>query len=249
MVRLTFQPPLFMGSTQMAAIEIIGDDNHVLIDDEFKNMILAAKGVISFPASGAPIIGSLASFSYTSTSPIPPLLAVYSTFPVIGQALVKSGNTYTWYIASSASGRGGTAEAYIFHLPETVPNAGGLLQLFNTQGVLVFDSNLKYAKVERNINYTLAGNLSFPVTPGRKYACVTSTGAGQFQQVPYPPLTRPPLYGVSEQGSRSGFYMTNGLIRTEQFGYSNRNYATTTPPGGSYVQANGTLLAIDVTGL
>ncbi len=233
----------------MARIEILGDDNHILIDDEFKNMVLAAKGVISFPLSGSPIVGSLASFSYESSSPNAPLLAVHSTFPVVGQAFVKNGNVYTWYIASSADGRGGTAEAYVFHLPETVPNAGGLVQLFNEQGVLVFDSNLTYCKVERNLTYTLNGNVSFPVTPGRKYACVTSTGAGEFRQVPYPPLTRPPLYGVSEQGARSGFYMTNGAINTIKFSYSSRQYATSSPPGGTYTKEVGVLLAVDVTNM
>lgn len=233
----------------MAEIEIVGNDGRILINDRYKNMVLTWKGNVTFPSPGSPIIGSLATFSYTLNSAIPPVLAIYSTFPVVVQSMSKVNNTYTWYIASGADGRGGTVEVYVFTLPQNVGDAGGIIHLFNDSGELVFDSNLKYMKVHSNLRHVLGFNTDFAVTPGHKYACVTSTAAGQFQQVPYPPLTQPPLYGVSEQGSRAGAYMRDGFISTRTFGYSSRNYATSQPPSGTYSQQNGVMLAIDVTGM
>lgn len=60
----------------MALIEVIGDDNYVLIDDTFKNMIFAEKKVVSFPVVGGTYSGSVTTVSYTSTEESFPLLAI-----------------------------------------------------------------------------------------------------------------------------------------------------------------------------
>lgn len=236
----------------MAQIEIIGNDNYVLIDDNFKNTVLGQKATINFPVpSDANVKGSVTTFSYTPQGAVnsPPLIAVNSSFPVTVQTMFRSGNTYTWTLVCSSAGRGGSVEAYIFHLPEAVPDAGGMVQLFNAQGVLVFDSNLKYSKVERALAHTLDGGESIAVAPGRKYAAVTSKGAGAYNANNYPPLTRPPLYGVSEIQERSGCYMQNGIIGTQKFIFTDRIFATTSPNIGSFEKLTGMLLIFDVTGM
>ena len=235
---------------QMAKIEIFGQDNYVLINNTYKNLILAQKGVVSFAAMpNPPNIGSRTQYSYNGGSTTPPLLAIYSTFPIVVQTMQRSGTSFTWQIICGADGINKSAEIFIFDLPQNVPNQQGILQLFNTVGELVFDSSLQYSKVERMFPYTLTGNSGFDVNPARKYAAVTSKAAGQFMASPYPPLTQPPLYGVLEQTSYSGFYMQSGRVNTQQFGWRMRTYATSQPVTGGYNSPDGVLLVLDVTGL
>lgn len=201
--------------------------------------------------SQANVLGSVRTYVYQSAQATlaPPLLAINSSFPVTVQAMFRSDNTFTWSIVCSAQGRGQTLEVYVFHLPETMPNAGGLLQLFNAQGLLVFDSGLNYCKVERAMPHTLDTPSSITLTTGRKYACVTSMPAGSFYAFGYPPLTRPPLYGVAETSDRCGFYMQNSSVLTGKFTFTYRTYATTSPVIESFEKLNGLLLIFDVTGM
>lgn len=233
----------------MASIEIFGDDNYVLINDTFKNLIFVEKGVVQFPIPGsASILGCSGQYSYSSASSSPPLLAVNSAFPVFVQTVERSGNTYTWTMLGGPQGRGQSAEVFLFHLPETVPDAGGLVQLFDASGTLVFDSSLKYMKVERNLGFALDSNASISVTSGRKYAAITSNWPGEYGASPYPPLTRPPLYGVAETQTRSGFYMGNGFVATQKFTYLYRTYAVSNPVTNTWRKDSGMLLVLDVTG-
>ncbi len=234
----------------MAAIEIVGDDNHVLINDEYKNMILVEKKKVYFEVSPWEMMkGATADVTYTSGLSTPPILALNSGFPVVAQSLKRTGNTYIWNITAAAAGRGGTCEAYIFHLPDEVPDAHGLVQIRNENSVLVFDTNLEYAKVERSFEYELNKQLYMDVPADRKYAAVTSSFAGEFGALQYPPLTRPPLYGVAESHMRGGFYMTPGRINTNTFLLTHRTYAVTNPVVDIWRNRKGILLVLDVTGM
>lgn len=238
----------------MAEIEFIGDDNYVLINDEFKNMILANKGTITFPASpGAQYVGSITTYTYTSTSDIPPILAVNSSFPVCVQSMTIVNKVCEWIIVCGETGRGASAEVFVFHLPQVVPNANGMMQLWNKDGELVFDSNLKYNKVEKAIPFTLNGTAttSISVEPSKKYACVTCNPSGSFTVAPYPPITRPPVYGIIESSARGGAWRSSSSqISVSQFGYIVRTYGTTTPPSTvGYNQPDGVFLILDVTNM
>lgn len=146
-------------------------------------------------------------------------------------------------------GAGASVEAFVFHLPETVPNANGMLQLFNSLGELVFDSSLRYSKVEASLSHNLDNPSSITLAAGKKYACVTSMAAGSFYAVQYPPLTRPPIYGVAETADRCGFYMQGAQVLTNKFTFTYRTYGAQNPVVASYEKLSGLLLIFDVTNM
>jgi len=234
----------------MALIEVIGDDNYVLIDDTFKNMIFAEKKVVSFPVVGGTYSGSVTTVSYTSTEESFPLLAINSSFLCSQTRCTRSGNTWTWGLSCNSSGVGQSAEVYIFHIPQAVPDAGGLLQLFNGSESIVFDSNLKYMKMEKQLFMTMDNATSTAVTAGRKYAAVHSKLPAFYSLLQGSMSCGPNFRAVIEQSQLNGTSMANGSVSSASYILWSREYCAAPPfPSGSYRTKDGLCMVIDVTGL
>lgn len=233
----------------MAQIEIIGDDNYVLINDEFMNMIFVEKKTVYFPPVGGTYSGAVATVSYTSSDSEFPLIAINSSFLCSQTRCTKSGNTWTWGLACNSAGVGGTAEVYILHLPKSVPNAGGLVQLFNAQGVLVFDSNLRYMKMEKQLFMTMDNPTSTPVTPGRKYAAIHSKLPAFYSLLQGSMSCGPNFRAVIEQSQLNGTITSNGSVYSSSYILWSREYCAQPPfPSGSYRTKDGLCMIVDVTG-
>lgn len=236
----------------MASIEIFGDDDYILIDDNFKNLIVVDSFRAVFPLPSGPGAnlnrGAYYDVRYTSAEPLSPLLAVSSSFPTVLTYFQRSGNDYYWRVGCGPAGRNQSAEFYLLHLPQTVPNANGILQIFNALGELVFDSNHDYCKSETRMMTTMANDTSIALTPNRKFAHVLTIPAYQYSVAP-------------ASGGSTGQYETNIVMTYAGISFGNgtafgTRYTQTAeyvvfpfPPGGGQTNNTSNCLIIDVTGV
>lgn len=234
----------------MATIEIIGDDNYVLINDSYKNLILHSRTNLTFYKfdSSSSTLGGYCSYSVPVVAGSFPLLAVRSGFPVAYRTCTIANGVATWTFVCSAAGIGQTAQAFIFYLPETVPNAGGLVQLFNEQGKLVFDSSLKYAKAETQINFTLNSNTSRVLTPGHTYAVCSVLGPREYSDLPVD-AGGPSGFRMNRITKYAGVYASGITVGSSMFEYSNLSYRTASPVGAYNLNDFGSMLVFDLTTL
>lgn len=172
-------------------IEIYNDDFNVLINDRFKCHALAAKGAgVTVQQNVAS--GGQASIGYNTQSSTPPVVAVYSNELIIVEPTAIGPNYYSWRVRSMLQAPSASFEYFIFDLPDVSESAGGMVQLFNEQGELVFDSNLKYMRVIKMLwagTNTQITKTYTPVPAGRKYAYCSGNAAYTYQRV------RGPLVG------------------------------------------------------
>lgn len=155
----------------MALIEVVSDSGVTLIDDTYKNMCLLTKGALSFTWSGAfGAAGGRATVTVNTATGETPFIAISSTFTTGVISAGISGNTTTWTIACDESGKNKIAEYFVFYIPSRVPNANGILQLFNESGELVFDSGLKYSRFIGEHPANIANPQTYMHPASRKYA-------------------------------------------------------------------------------
>lgn len=234
----------------MAQIEIIGDDNYVLINDEYKNLILLDHGNLlfyKFDSSNA-TLGGYCSYSMPVDAGTMPLLAVSATFPVAYGTCTITNNIATWTFFCPSYGVGGVAKFYVFYLPEKAPDAGGLVKLWNAQGVLVFDSNLKYAKAETMLNFAFQQDTSVVLKPNRKYAVALVMGPREYSDLPVD-AGGPGGFRMNRITKYSGVYVNGINVGSTTFEYYNLSYRTASPAGAYNVNENGAALIFDVTTL
>lgn len=232
----------------MAQIEIIGDDNYVLINDEFKNLVLAAKRTITFPSPpGLSYLGSVTSTTYASTSAGVPVIAINSAFYCSQTRCYQANGVWTIEFSCPAEGVGRSAEVYIFHLPQSVPDAGGLVQLFNEVGELVFDSNLTYMKMETSMFITMDHPTTVNLTAGRKYAAIQAKLPAYYSVLPG---SRPcgNFFPVSEESRLTGTLMSGASVTANIYLLTSREYCTNNPSSGGWRTREGLCFIIDVTG-
>ena len=168
-----------------ASIEIYNNENTVLINDEFRCHSLAAKG-LGRTVQVSAITGGEAIINYSTTSKIPPVIAIYCGGLVIVEPTNPTGpNTYTWRVRSMMQYPSIDFEWFVFDLPDIGIDAGGMVQLFNSDGEVVFDSNLKYLRVIKMLSSGINTNFMRTVTEvpsGRKYAYCAGNSAFTFQR-------------------------------------------------------------------
>lgn len=234
----------------MAEIEIIGDDNYVLINDTYKNLILHSRANLTFYKfdSSTSTLGGYCSHSVQVAAGSFPILAVRSGFPIAYRTCTIANGVATWTFVCSAGGVGQTAEAFIFYLPETVQNAGGLVQLFNAEGKIVFDSNLKYAKAETQINFELSPGVSRVLTPGHTYAVCSVLGPREYSDLPVD-AGGPGGFRMNRITKYTGVYASGITVGTSLFEYSNLSYRAASPVGAYNLNNFGSMLVFDLTTL
>lgn len=234
----------------MALIEIIGDDNHVLINDSYKNIILANRGRVTFAKfdSSASTLGGYAEYSFTLSEGYTPVLAMRSGFSVATDTVTVANGIIRWRFLCEAAGIGGQMDVFIFYLPSTVQDAGGLVQLFNAQGELVFDSNLRYAKMEQQINYRFETGLSAQLRPGRTYAIAQTLTPREYSDLPVD-AGGPGGFRMNRIAKYTGVYLDGITARARTFEYSNLSYRSPSPVGAYNENYEGSMLVFDMTTL
>lgn len=234
----------------MASIEIIGNDGKMLIDDTYKNLIIFDSFSATFPlpsgAGAGNVRGAFYDIYYTSNQAFRPIIAVSSTFPTNLNYFEKTGDSYRWRLSCSAAGRQQRFEAYLMQLPQAVPDANGILQIFDANGVLVFDSNHDYCKAESKIATTMAGDASFPLPANRKFAhvltipayifAVTPAGGGSTGQ-----------YETNIVWTFCGISFSNGQALASRYTLQAEYVVFPFPPGGGQTNNDSDALIIDVT--
>ncbi|WP_143508413.1 hypothetical protein [Pseudomonas synxantha] len=221
----------------MASIEIFGQDGHVLIDQNYKNLILLEKFKGSFDGGGGVVRGGTYTVSRSAYPGTTPVLAISSTFLTALRRFTRNGNDYTWVIACEAAGRLSSADFYIFNVPNAIPSADGILQIFNSGGELVFDSSLDYCKVQGMLSASTGQSNTLAVPVGGEYAYV---------------VTIPPyIYSVTNFliMNFTGVVMQSGSVRSASFDYSVQGYPAQPPFLSGRINWAAKFLIIDVANI
>jgi hypothetical protein len=234
----------------MAMIEVINDAGTVLIDDNYSNACLAAKGAVTLTT--LPMGNNSACYrtEITFVSAQLPMLALeLNGIQVIHSFTTLSGNTWTFTLVHPKAYAGSVLNYYIFSIPSLVANAGGLVQLFNAAGQLVFDSNLKYMRVFNFYATTLANaTLATNLTPGRVFAAVTVMACSYRMHIQNPIQSGlGPPYMYIDASTMSVLFRSGNSLVTQNYTTDNNNGDTDRPDWYTESVDNGRVMLIDVT--
>lgn len=135
-----------------AGLEIINTSGSVLIDENYANLAVSASGTLTFSSDGTQNI----SLPYYANGLRNPIIALRVTGS--GGAGVR--NTTRNNVAMTATAviygkAGANVSWWSFDMPQVVSSSG--LQIYNSAGILVFDSGNKYARV---VDYWMPANNS-----------------------------------------------------------------------------------------
>lgn len=176
----------------MAFIEILNDANTVLIGDDYSNGCVARRGTITLtPQETASMITtSMMRFSLALPGGAFPILALgLNDIPITHMFTEVSGSTFTWTLYFDKNYAGRVLDYYVFMIPSSVGSAGGILQMWNGDGLLTFDSNLQYMRVTAFLQLTTAVNetLAAGMVDGRVYALVCAQAPFNNRHLLNPP--------------------------------------------------------------
>lgn len=187
-----------------AVFAAYNDNNTVMINSEYRCYTLQLKGsvVLSASQSGQWYYGPRADVTYTSQSGAVPLLAVKCSnqFLIVDWFRI-AGNTFTWQIRGDAPLNGAVVDYLIFDMANVNPNRGGLFQLWDANGLLVFDSNLNYLKV---VSFTpVSPQANFVGAANKVYAVINSSPSGKNVVTQGPPFNNTPPIQYPYEGGLS----------------------------------------------
>lgn len=235
----------------MALIQILNNADTVLIDDNYSNACVALRGSVMLvpgPDSTAGLAADYIDITYTSS--ITPMLGLEMTD--IKAACIhttRSGNSWTFRIYFHKDYYNRALNYLIFTIPSAVQSGGGIVQLFDETGTLVFDSNLRYLRISGfyttpSTTATVASDLS----TARTYAAINVVPYYYRQHIRRDPSIPGPPYQFIDANavtlySRSGSSLSSTLVTTYQ------RVNNSDLPGG-YIDdvKNGRLMLVDVTG-
>lgn len=183
---------------------VYGDDG-IQIDDNYRNLMLVAKGTTATLIS----VGAVAEVTYTGAAGCTPVLAISCTSLASVMSVSVVGNTWTWGLSvlyrpnSGAFDDGCTGvthtsaavDWYVFDKPPAAPSVGFGLVVRDGDGAVVFDSSRRAMRVvgvltaPSIVGYT--ADRSFPIPAaftglsGRSYACVYAGSRYRFHRCRY----------------------------------------------------------------
>lgn len=226
----------------MALIEVLNDSGSVLIDDEYSNLVLATKGTVSFS-------GNVATIDYSSADGAMPLLAIRSSFYVALFSIARpSSSIYRFTLYKATDEPGASVDYFLFHLPHAVQSAGGIVQLFNAQGRLVFDSNLKYFRMAMIDQITDMAGRSWALPSGRSYAVCAPCPVYSSVNAPVGPQP-PPNVPYLALATAYGYRVANNLIQGGQVTvFASSSICPNGQCGWQYFNLNASMMVVDVTG-
>ncbi len=227
-----------------AGLKAYNANGNLLIDSQYRNMVLVAKGTIALSGQISGTALCYADIPLTSGLPV---LAWISSFPVSN---VYSANG-AFRVVAELEYQNQQITYYIFDFPSLIaPSALGF-KVWNPAGVLVFDSGMKWLKI-RNISNTGGSTAtgSFQAPAGLTYATMLCTYASAIRFSQFGGADGLGNATFIVDGEATGVYptaqgMTWAPIRTYR-GLQIR--ATATPPPQGAGVSPGSVALVDVTG-
>jgi len=233
-----------------AGLTVLNDAYTVQIDENYKNLSLATKGLV---ATGTKSDGSFsyneqhADIVYTANSSSPPMLAVLGDYMGYVVLLSRSGNTFTWRAVFPSASGSISVNYWIFDKPPNAAVGTFGLKVWDSAGNLSFDSNMLYAKVVGTLTTPVTGSsppvASFPIPAGRTYIAVQNDLGQYAVSVPVSNPGMPPSFaqqltvvGIKRQGQQ--------LLTEHQF----RSYGPLFSPKPTTFN-DAAYLILDVTGM
>ena len=125
---------------------VYNDGGNIVIDPDFRNLVLRSKTSLTFVTtyqSSGRVSGYVDRKTVSLTNAVNPLIAFKSDQGVGLMGLSISGSTYTWTISANQDH---TCTVYIFDYAPTPTSTLGM-QVFDSSGNQVFNSDAKYMKV------------------------------------------------------------------------------------------------------
>lgn len=227
-------------------IEVINDAGSVLIDDNYVNFILAAKGAVELAATGAYYY---VTFTYTSAEPSLMLALELSDIKVGHLASSRSGNTWTFTVHFNPVYIGRTLTYYVFTIPAAISDAKGIIQLRNAANQLTFDSNLKYMRVVGFYKTTLtASSVAAAMASDRSYAAISVMACWYNMHQRTNPLQYAPPYSYRDSSSLGLIYRSGNNLACEERITNQGNYDSDDAESIYNGTNEGRALVIDVTG-
>jgi hypothetical protein len=165
-----------------AGFEVINDSQSILIDQNFQNLALVAKGTISIGSNSSP--GGYSGFTTIPATGIPLIFIRCAGWVAVTGA---TNGRFDWRMAKGVT----TFDYYAFAPPQSIGGNLGL-QVFGSDGTLCFDAQQKYLRIlgtmatKGSMFFPDSGGvgtvISFPL-PGTLPAVCFSDPGGQFQVV------------------------------------------------------------------
>lgn len=236
----------------MAFIEILNDANTVLIGDDYSNGCVARRGTITLtPQEAASMIAtSMMKFSLTLPGEAFPILALgLNDIPITHLFTEISGSTLTWTIYFDKNYAGRVLDYYVFMIPSSIGSAGGILQMWNADGLLTFDSNLQYMRVTSFLSLTTAVNetLAAGMVDGRVYALVCAQAPFNNRHMQNPPSQGSAPYRFLDASDTWCFTRSGAnLVKSFKNIYTNQTQSDT-PTQWQAGSAYGVMMVVDVT--
>lgn len=199
----------------MALIEVINDANTVLIDDEYSNAALLLKGSVTLTNQYAGQGDCYLTQITMNSSDVLMLALELNDIKVIHLTTTRSGNTWTFNLLHLKAFAGRALTYYLFSIPSNISDAGGLLKLYNSSGSIVFDSNLKYLRIQGFYTTKLSGSNTVATVDSRKYAHIAVMACYYNQHQPFGPQPPSPPYSFLDIAAQNVFYRQGNTIYTE----------------------------------
>lgn len=205
-------------------------------------------GSLALPAVNSSQNTYASSITYTSGGEVPLLALDLTDIRVVHFSTTRAGNTFTFSLIYRKDYAGRTLAYSIFTIPSAIGGAGGIVQLFNPAGQLVFDSNMKYMRVKgfyasgpgTDANPAVLGS---DLDAGRAYGIIQSVVPFMNQSIYRDPVDRTTkiYFNATNMFWRVSNQLQSGSIST----YSAVNDAD----GPPYVHNvdKGVALVIDIT--
>lgn len=150
-------------------LQVLNDDGNIVIDEEYRNFTLHAKGTATMGSSDIGGTAAIYACTITATGCTTPMLALKSAsyVSVIGAAV--SGGTWTYEIYSNTPSF--TFDWYVFDVA-TLPADTFGFAVYNSSGALVFHSSNKAMRVVRSDPAGTGETTGIALTAGRTYAVI-----------------------------------------------------------------------------
>lgn len=155
-----------------AGFQVFNDSNFLQIDADYSNYEFVTKGTYALGPSNLANGGSNIGSTTVTVVGRNPVIALNSATLCYASLRSQSGNQFTFYIYNGEN-TNASGEYFIFDSASDASAGNTGMQIFNSAGKLVFDSNKKYMKV---LDYFQSSTVSVDETRnyGKKTAFVMS---------------------------------------------------------------------------
>lgn len=244
----------------------LGDSGAVQIDDNYKCLVCVQKSTYTFNWSSITLVAGtsentagnwrgIPTFTFTSINKQKPLLFLRPINCSSGIVQVtKTGNNYTWVVAilpdnydygNPPSNPSCSVNLYVFDtLPDTPSTSGWGLEIYNSSGHVVFNSNYPILNIKGTDvgNYTSGRTYAFYQPELIREAVDFGTDIIEINNSPDPPTYQNVSYYVWGYAT---WYISDGKVAIKHYSkyidgdFNKPSSSTMTSPGGDSPSGNG----------